>query len=511
KTDDLETRYPHLLRPILESAAQPLNVLETLASIATSNVSLPSSTISSLSSSSISVNNALDFAAILKASQSLAGTIQLDELLHQLTQVILQNSGGDRCALILPNENKVWEVRAIATPSATELCSEPLENNPNLPVKLIQYVKNTKQIVVIDDLETDLPVIGDYLRLQQPKSILCLPLLNQGHLTGILYLNNRFTSGVFTSDRLTIIKFLSTQVAISLENARLYQQSQAYAQQLEQSQLQIIQSEKMSALGNLVAGVAHEMNNPLGFISASLSQTKPTLNDILEHLKLYQEKFPQKSEEILDHESEIDLEYSLEDLPKIINSLGMACDRLKNISTSLRTFSRDDRDYKVPFYLYEGIDSTILILKHRLKANNLRPAIEVVTNYGNLPQIECFPGQLNQVFMNILANAIDALDESNQGRSFAEIEANPNTITITTTIVDRHVHISIMDNGKGMTEEVKNKIFDHLFTTKEVGKGTGLGLAIARQIVVEKHGGSLKVNSRLGAGTEFIITLPTKA
>ncbi len=186
----------------------------------------------------------------------------------------------------------------------------------------------------------------------------------------------------------------------------------------------------------------------------------------------------------------------------------MACERLQNISTSLRTFSRADKDYKVLFKIHEGIDSTILILKHRLKANEQRPAIEVVTNYGNLPQVECFPGQLNQVFMNLLANAIDALDESNQRRSFQEIKANPNCITITTSVENNLVKITIADNGQGINEQVKSKIFDHLFTTKAVGKGTGLGLAIARQIVESTHGGKLSFNSVLGQGTEFIIKIP---
>ncbi|WP_375539725.1 sensor histidine kinase [Tolypothrix sp. LEGE 11397] len=277
---------------------------------------------------------------------------------------------------------------------------------------------------------------------------------------------------------------------------------------LQNAQLQIVQSEKMSALGNLVAGVAHEMNNPLGFIAATLKQAKPTFADIVEHLKIYQETLSDKTEEILNHESEIDLDYTLEDLPKMLDSMTMACDRLKNISISLRTFSRADRDYKVPFNLHEGIDSTILILKHRLKANEQRPAIEVITNYGDLPQIECFPGQLNQVFMNILANAIDALDESNHRRIFEEIQAHPNCITVTTSRENNLVKIAIADNGKGMSEEVKQKIFDHLFTTKGVGKGTGLGLAIAKQIVEETHGGKLKCHSALGGGTEFIIEIP---
>jgi signal transduction histidine kinase len=279
-------------------------------------------------------------------------------------------------------------------------------------------------------------------------------------------------------------------------------------QQLQQTQLQMIQNEKMSALGNLVAGIAHEMNNPLGFISATLKQAKPSIDDIIEHLQLYQQSLPNPGAEITNHAEEIDLDYSIEDLAKMINSMTMACDRIQNISNSLRTFSRADRDYKQLFNIHEGIDSTILILKHRLKANENRPAIEVFTEYGDIPQVECFPGQLNQVFMNILANAIDALDEANGGHSFDEIAANPNQITITTVVVDKQVKVIIADNGVGMTKEVKQKIFDNLFTTKGVSKGTGLGLAIAQQIIFDKHDGEIDCWSSPGEGTKFTISLP---
>ncbi|HLO46850.1 MAG TPA: AAA family ATPase [Kamptonema sp.] len=306
----------------------------------------------------------------------------------------------------------------------------------------------------------------------------------------------------------TIIRDISDRKQAELAILQKSQELEQALQALQQAQLQMIQSEKMSALGNLVAGIAHEMNNPLGFIAASLQQVQPSIVELIDHLKLYQENFPNPSDEILNHAEEIDLEYSLEDLPKAIDSMEMACDRLKNISTSLRTFSRADKDYKVPFNIHEGINSTILILKHRLKANEHRPDIEVVTEYGKIPKIECFPGQLNQVFMNILANAIDALDEASIGRSFTEINAKPNRITITTSGENQVVKITIADNGNGMTEEVKQKIFDHLFTTKGVGKGTGLGLAIAQQIIVEKHQGSIAVNSTEGVGTEFAIALP---
>ncbi|AFY36422.1 ATP-binding sensor histidine kinase [Calothrix sp. PCC 7507] len=499
KVVDLETRYPQLLQPVLQQLKTSFNVSETLTQIAHSSTQS--------SSASTSISDSLDFVSVIKAAQVISSTIEFDELLQQLTQIILQNSGANKCVLILP-QDETWLLRAISTPEATEICSEPIDNHPHIPIKLIQYVKRTQALVMVDNLQTDLPIIDDYLLQHQPKSLLCLPILNQGHLAGILYLKNEITAGVFTSDRLSVVNLLCTQAAISLENARLYQQAKLVLRDLQQAQLQIVQSEKMSALGNLVAGVAHEMNNPLGFIAVSLEQAKPIFSDIVEHLKMYQEILPLPGDQIIDHAQEIDLEYSLEDLPKMIDSMSMACDRLKNISTSLRTFSRADRDYKVPFNIHEGIDSTILILKHRLKANEERPAIEVITNYANLPEIECFPGQLNQVFMNILANAIDALDEFNYGRSFEEIKANPNCITITTSVETNLVKIAIADNGKGMSEEVKSKIFDHLFTTKAVGKGTGLGLAIARQIVESTHSGKLTCHSVLDKGTEFVIEIP---
>jgi predicted ATPase len=476
KVDDLETRYFHLLRPILQPAEKSVGTWNTLMTIASPTVYVNSST--HKSSSSTSINQAFDFAAILKASQALSSTIELDKLLHQLTQIILQNSGGDRCVLLLPNQTGEWLVRAIATLDNTQLCTEPLVNHPDVPVKLIQYVKNTQEIVVIDELKTDLPVIDDYLRQHQPKSVLCLPLLNQGQLIGILYLKNDFTIGAFTRDRVEVLNFLCTQAAISLENARLYQQAQDYAQQLEQSQLQMIQSEKMASLGNLVAGVAHEINNPLGFLNGSINNGKDYVQDLLEYLETYHQQQP-PTMEVEELAQEIDLEFLLEDLPKLLDSMRGATERIKGISTSLRTFSRADTDNQVTANLHEGIDSTLLILKYRLKASECRPGIEVTKDYGDIPLIECFPGQLNQVFMNILANAIDVFDEMAQTQSFKQLQDNPQQITIRTGIESNQVYILIGDNGKGMNEEIKAKIFDHLFTTKEVGKGTGLGLAIA--------------------------------
>lgn len=286
---------------------------------------------------------------------------------------------------------------------------------------------------------------------------------------------------------------------------------EAAVTQLQQSQIHLIQTEKMSALGNLVAGVAHEINNPLGFIAANLKPAQNYIKDLFQVIALYRKELAYPSATLQAFLEEVELEYLQEDLPKLIDSMQKGVDRINTISTSLRTFSRSDCDRPIPCNIHDGIDSTILILKHRLKANECRPSIQVITDYGDLPQVECFAGQLNQVFMNLLANAIDALEESNTGRSFAQIKAKPNQITIKTQLSQSQAVIRIQDNGIGMTDAVKQKIFKHLFTTKRVGQGTGLGLAIARQIVVQKHSGTLEVNSTLGEGTEFVISIPLKA
>ncbi len=287
--------------------------------------------------------------------------------------------------------------------------------------------------------------------------------------------------------------------------------TQALSQALEElqhSHLQVIQSEKMSALGNLVAGVAHEINNPIGCVVGNVSAVEATIKDLFGVIDLYSKHFPNPGAEIEDELETVDLDYLREDLPKLVKAMRDGSDRIVCISRSLSIFSRADSDRKQAFNLHDGIDSTILILRHRLKANKHRPEIQVLMDYGDLPLVECFPGQINQVFMNILANAIDAIDESNQGRSFIELEANPNWIKVQTEIGVNHVQIAISDNGFGMSQEVRSRVFDHLYTTKTVGKGTGLGLAIAQQIIEEKHGGTIEVNSTLGKGATFMIKIP---
>ncbi|OKH37271.1 hybrid sensor histidine kinase/response regulator [[Phormidium ambiguum] IAM M-71] len=279
---------------------------------------------------------------------------------------------------------------------------------------------------------------------------------------------------------------------------------------LQKAQVQLVQKEKMSTLGQLVAGVAHEINNPINFIAANLNHAEQYISDLLEHLQLYQEKFPDPGDEIETHAEEIDLDFLQEDLPSLVASMETGTDRIKQISVSLRIFSRSDTTAKVAVNIHEGIDSTLMILKHRLKANENRPAIEVLKEYGDLPLVECYAGQLNQVFMNLISNSIDAFDEYSQTNSYTEIEENPNTIIISTELdeQERQILIRINDNGPGMLPEAKAHLFEPLFTTKPLGKGTGLGLSISHQIVVEKHKGQLTCNSVAGKGVEFVIALP---
>ncbi len=511
KIQDLERRYSDLLLPILRQAAPGLSAKETVFSTG-SITTLYSSRAETVGSSSTHIAATLDLATVLKVSQTLSSEIQLDKLLATLLHTMLENAGADKGALLMPREQR-WFVEAVATvEQPAQVQSIALSSSTTVPRRLINTVQhNLEPTIIIDATLHPMLAADPYVLQQQPKSLLCTPILNQGKLVAILYLENQVTVGAFTGDRVKLLNVLCTQAAISLENARLYQKAQAYAQQLEQSQLQIVQSEKMASLGNLVAGVAHEINNPIGFLNGSIRNGTDYVQDLQKHLDLYQQYYPEPVQPIQDHAEEIDLDFLSADLPKLLSSMKGATDRIKSISTSLRTFSRADIDHKVSANLHDGIESTLLILKYRLKANEHRPAITVIKDYGEISSINCFPGQLNQVFMNILANAIDMFDEMAQTRSLAELKANPQQITIRTAMRQNQMQISIGDNGRGMSKEVKDKIFDHLFTTKGVGKGTGLGLAISRQIVEEKHDGSLAVKSEFGQGTEFCISLPLAA
>ena len=276
--------------------------------------------------------------------------------------------------------------------------------------------------------------------------------------------------------------------------------------ELKNTQMQLVQQEKMSTLGQLVAGVAHEINNPVGFIANNITPAQEYVRDLKNILTLYQQQFPDPGEEIVEEVEEVDLEFILDDLPQILKSMQLGAKRLSELSVSLRNFSRSDHDNKIEADLHEGLDSTLLILRHRLKATGERPEIQIIKEYGDLPQVNCYPGQLNQVFMNILANGVDALHEAWE---IGKMVSKSPEITITTAMLTAEtVVVQIADNGLGMAKEVREKIFQPMFTTKPVGKGTGLGLSITHKIVEEKHSGKLSCISNLGEGTKFVIELP---
>ncbi|MEG5061963.1 MULTISPECIES: sensor histidine kinase [unclassified Microcoleus] len=287
------------------------------------------------------------------------------------------------------------------------------------------------------------------------------------------------------------------------------QQLESTLEELHRTQSQMVHNEKMSALGQMVAGIAHEINNPVSFIYGNLSHLNQHVHDLLRLLDAYQIDYPNPSPSLQDDLEDVDLNFLKEDLTKILKSMKVGSTRIRDIVVSLRSFSRLDHAEFKPVDLHEGIDDTLMILEHRLQAKPERPTIEVVRQYGELPLVECYAGQLNQVFMNLLSNAIDALEESNKGRSFQDMVDQPNRIWIKTTKTKKQwVEIAIADNGTGIPEKARLRLFEPFFTTKPVGKGTGLGLSISYQVVKEKHGGKLWCDSTLGEGTKFVIEIP---
>jgi len=279
--------------------------------------------------------------------------------------------------------------------------------------------------------------------------------------------------------------------------------------ELQNMQVQVIQGEKMSALGQLVAGVAHEINNPVNFIQGNLVHADTYIKDLLSLVELYQKYNPEPPEEIEEMLEDMDFEFLQDDLPKLMQSMRVGTDRIRNIVKSLRTFSRTDESIMESTDLHEGLDSTLMILGNRTKAKPDRPEVQVVKIYGDIPLVKCYPGPINQVFMNILANATDALEEKYSSMSEMAREEFLPTIWIETSTKGNHaVEITIADNGPGIPAEIKNKIFDSFFTTKPKGKGTGIGMSISREIIVQQHKGILECQSTAGMGTKFIITLP---
>ncbi|MEH1942645.1 MAG: ATP-binding protein [Nostoc sp.] len=281
--------------------------------------------------------------------------------------------------------------------------------------------------------------------------------------------------------------------------------------ELQLTQTQLIQAEKMSSLGQMVAGIAHEINNPVSFIYGNLHHAHKYTQDLLRLVEIYQQVYPSPPPEIQKQVEEIDLDFLIQDIAKLFQSMKVGTERIQEIVKSLRNFSRLDEAELKKVNIHEGIDSTLMILDHRLQASDNYPEIKVIKKYSQLPNVTCYPGQLNQVFMNILANAIDALEASANNDNQKLTKNNPQIQIKTEVIDEKWIEVSIADNGLGINEQLHSKLFDPFFTTKAVGKGSGLGLYISYQIIVEKHSGQLSCFSEPGKGAEFIIKIPVSS
>jgi light-regulated signal transduction histidine kinase (bacteriophytochrome) len=357
----------------------------------------------------------------------------------------------------------------------------------------------------------------DVLQQFQIEAFITVPIFLGQDLWGILGVYQHTAPRTWEAEDVRFLEQIAAQMSVTLQQAHLLDRTQQQADQLEQmlahlqnTQTQLVQTEKMSSLGQLVAGIAHEINNPVNFIYGNLIHTDAYVQDILDLLQLYQKHVHQPHADIIQQVQEVELEFLVQDLPKMLSSMKVGAERIRQIVKSLRNFSRLDEAECKDVDLHEGIDSTLAILQHQLKAQSDRSEIHVVKEYSHLPLVECYAGQLNQVFMNILSNAIDAITQ----RYGSESDPYEGKITISTEIVEKHnsqyAVIRIADNGLGIPDSIKARIFDPFFTTKPIGKGTGLGLSISYQIIVDKHSGTFECQSQFGQGTQFEISIPVR-
>ncbi|MCT7950643.1 GAF domain-containing protein [Ancylothrix sp. C2] len=479
--------------------------------------------------------------ALKQITNQIRSTLDLQTILQTIVKEVRNLLNADRVVIYQLKSDRSGQV---TFEDKTNECSSVLgieTKGECFPQECVSdYLRGKTRAINNIEEENISPCHREFLQKFHVQANLIVPINMDDQLWGLLIAHSCIAPRHWHSYEIHTLQQLASQAAIAIQQAELYEQSQAAAasakaharqlaetlDNLQQIQTQLIQSEKMSSLGQLVAGVAHEINNPVNFINGNLIHATEYANNLLELLQLYQQRYPNPDAEIEQLIEEMELDFVIDDLPKMLSSMQVGADRIRQIVLSLRNFSRLEQSQMKPVDIHEGIDSTLMILHHRLKIKPDRPGIRLVKEYGNLPLVECYAGSLNQVFMNVISNAIDALDEYDKQRTLADIQAKPSQITIRTSLVTGqrfldpnsdnfsdecipYVRIQIADNGPGMPESVRAKIFEPFFTTKEIGKGTGMGLSISRQIVVDKHGGCFECHSQIDRGTEFCIQIPT--
>ncbi|HEY9836199.1 MAG TPA: GAF domain-containing protein [Vampirovibrionales bacterium] len=458
-------------------------------------------------------------------------TLDINTILQTSAREVRQLLGADRVAIYQFSKETAGKI--VVEESTEKIClREAVKEHDCFYQECAEQLQATKQPVVraVEDVyktHSNDEHLACWQHLQVRAS-LSVPISRGNKVWGLLIVHECHKPRGWRTSEIELLQQLADQLAIAIHQAELYDRACANAiaaetkaaeleqalRQLQETQAQLIQSEKMSSLGQLVAGVAHEINNPVNFIYGNLSHVDGYAQDMLKLIEAYQERYPHPGPEIEEIAEEIDLNFLREDMPKVLNSMKIGADRIREIVLSLRNFSRLDQAEMKFANLHEGIDNTLLILQNRLRAKAGHLGIELVKDYGNLPRVECYPGQLNQVLMNIISNGIDALESYNENRSIEDIRQNPSRITIRTEWVKKQgqndrIIIAIGDNGPGIPHHVKARLFDPFFTTKAVGKGTGLGLSISYQII-EKHKGAIACISEPGQGAEFVIEIPVR-